>query len=375
MPSSDDSAQSPTASAALQPVDNALDDHLGPAVSPRSGGAVGSGRLDDSGLPGGFDPSGRFDPEGRFGRSGRFDGLGGVSGVVGPVAVEGDLAELAGRCLAADGGLPLAADPGFLRRRWSGEGVLSLQVRDGGGRLVAAGAVRPTRPVPGVGDVWGGGATFAGLVDPDFRGRGLGGRLLRWGLEEGVRLGGDVTVETESLTGRAFELFAGHGLRQVFAEDVLRFDLGAGGVPEMGWPVGAGLSSWSDGDAERFFWVYEAAFRERPGFPGLSAEEWIADLVEDDEFRPGWSVLATVPGVGDAGFVTAAVGWIVQVGVVPAARGSGLGAALVTEALRRMRDDGAGEAWLDVNVDNPAARLYRRLGFVDKGRRARFRLG
>jgi ribosomal protein S18 acetylase RimI-like enzyme len=83
-------------------------------------------------------------------------------------------------------------------------------------------------------------------------------------------------------------------------------------------------------------------------------------------------VIATVPGRGDIGFVTAAVGWIVQVGVVPAARGEGLGAALIREALTRMQDDGATEAWLDVNVNNPAAKLYERLGFRHQGRRARY---
>ena len=62
-----------------------------------------------------------------------------------------------------------------------------------------------------------------------------------------------------------------------------------------------------------------------------------------------------------------------QVGVVPAARGRGIGAALVGEALRRMRADGATQAWLNVNVDNPAVRLYRELGFEHRGRRARYR--
>jgi len=82
-------------------------------------------------------------------------------------------------------------------------------------------------------------------------------------------------------------------------------------------------------------------------------------------------VIATVPGRCDVGFVTAAVGWIVQVGVVPAARGAGLGAALVREAMTRMQTDGATEVWLDVNVNNPAARLYAWLGFRNEGRRAR----
>ncbi|MEV4637150.1 N-acetyltransferase [Actinoplanes sp. NPDC049548] len=345
--------------------------------------------------------------------AGRVSTADALTWIVAPLAVEGELLRLAERCLAADGGLPLSAEPGFVRRRWVGDAVLNVQVRTADGGLVAAGAIRPTdpsrsspvdpvevvpadgaapvvletaRPTDSVGassisashgapsGVWRGGATFAGLVDPEFRSRGLGGRLLDWGLTEAARLGGAVTVETESLTARSRQLFAGRGLRQVFAEDVLRFDLGARGVPEVAWPSGTTVREWSDADAERFFRVYDAAFRERPGFPGWSAAQWIADVVDDDEFRPGWSLLASVPGLGDAGFVTAAVGWIVQVGVVPAARGRGLGAALVTEALRRMRSNGAEEAWLDVNVDNPAAGLYRRLGFEDRGRRARFQL-
>jgi mycothiol synthase len=264
------------------------------------------------------------------------------------------LVELAGRCLNADGGLPLASDPDFVRRRWTTP--TTVAVRDSEGRLVSAGAVRD-------------GAVFTGLVDPVARDAGLGARLLDWGLDRA----GPVTVETEGLTPAAEALFAARGLRQVFAEDVMRIDL-TGTVPQAAWPEGTDLATWSDATAERFAAVHDAAFRDRPGFPGHPAAEWIADLTEDDDFRADWSILAGVPGLGDAGFVTAAVGWIVQVGVIPAARGRGLGAALVTESLGRQRAAGEPEAWLDVNVDNPgAAALYRRLGFTAAGRRARYR--
>jgi mycothiol synthase len=281
-----------------------------------------------------------------------------------PFDDEGELVSLATRCLAADGGLPLAAEPAFLRRRWRAPGVPTLQGRDHDGRLVAAGAARPTTVT--------GGVTFCGLVDPDARGRGVGSHLLTWGLAQAAQRQQPVTVESESLTVEAEALFAARGLRQVFAEDVMRIDLAAD-VPDPVWPSGTRLADWSASDAVRFHGVYEAAFRERPGFPGWSAAEWIAEVTDDDEFRPQWSVLATLADLGDAGFVTAAVGWIVQVGVVPAARGRGIGGALVIEALRRMRADGATHAWLDVNIDNPAVRHYRRLGFEHRGRRARYR--
>lgn len=271
-----------------------------------------------------------------------------------------DLIALAGRCRAADGGLPLTAEPAFVRRRWTAEGRATRVGRDGDGRLVAAAVVRFTDDA----------ATVAALVDPDARALGFAADLLDWGLRAAAARPVTV-VETEALTADQSALFAERGLRQVFAEDVLRLDLTAPVAPRD-WPDGATLRPWTEETAPRFFAVYEAAFRERPGFPGLPAAAWIGDLVDDDDFRPGWSLLAELPGVGDAGFVTALVGWIDQVGVIPGARGRGLAAALTGEALARMRAGGGTEAWLSVNVDNPAKRGYLRLGFVESGRRARF---
>ena len=271
-----------------------------------------------------------------------------------------DLVALAARCLDADGGLPLAADPSFLRRRWLAG--MTVSVREGGGRLVGAGALRD-------------GSVFVGLVDPTVRGRGIGAALLDWGLDRSP----PVTVETEGLTPAAEKLFASRGLRRVFAEDVMRIDLEQAASDDSvdrdirrRRPAGIMLETWSDATAPRFYAVYDASFRERPGFPGWSAADWIEGVVEEG-FRPDWSLLASVPDIGDAGFVTAAAGWIDQIGVVPAARGRGIGAALIGEALTRMRADGETDAWLAVNVDNPAAALFRRLGFADQGRRARYR--
>jgi ribosomal protein S18 acetylase RimI-like enzyme len=286
------------------------------------------------------------------------------------VEVAGDVPEelvrLARRCLVADAGLPLAGEPGFLRRRWGAVGGVRFGLLGVTGVLVAAGVVCPGADGPIV----------TGLVDPAVRGHGVGGRLLDHGLAvaEKFALGSDgvVTVETESLTSGVAALFASRRLQRVFAEDVLWIDL-SWFDERPRWPAGAKVTTWCSEVAERFFAVHAASFRERPGYPGPSAAEWIADNEADDEFRPGWSLLATLPGFGDAGFLTAAVGWIVQVGVIPAARCHGLGRALVTEALRRMAADAEPEAWLNVNVNNPgAARLYRDIGFTDHGRRARF---
>ncbi|MGI9005477.1 MAG: GNAT family N-acetyltransferase [Streptosporangiaceae bacterium] len=120
--------------------------------------------------------------------------------------------------------------------------------------------------------------------------------------------------------------------------------------------------------------MYEAAFGERPGFPGWTRERWISWISDDEDFRPEWTLLASLGGT-DAAFVAgAAGGWVAQLGVVPGARGRDIGAALMAEVVRRMRAAGETTIRLNVNVNNPhAAALYRRLGFARTGGRARYR--
>jgi len=271
---------------------------------------------------------------------------------------------LAHRVLAADGGQPIAATAAFLRGRYLADPQSTSAWH--GADLVAVAAVRP-----------GGDGALVGtaMVDPDWRGRGLGGEVLRWLIGQPAG-----TVETQSWTAEADALLRGHGLRPVFAEDVLRIEL-ATRPPVPGLPPDIALTAWAPDRAERFFRVYEATFRDRPSFPGWPAPKWIAWISEDEDFAPEWTVLATRNGV-DVGFVACAhgsaelpEGWIVQLGVVPATRGGGLGAALATWALDQMATAGLSGALLDVNANNPtAARLYRRLGFTAIGRRARYRM-
>jgi mycothiol synthase len=275
------------------------------------------------------------------------------------------IGSLATRCLDADGGLPLVAEPTFVARRFAAPDGRALGAV-AGGELVAAGGIR-VETVDGSPR-----SAATGLVDPAWRGRGYGAHLLDWCLAAGRELSGRVVVESESLTAEAAELFARRGLRQVFAEDVLRFDLAATPLPAIPLPGAVHLAEWTPELAGRFFEAYRGSFGDRPGFPGWSAERWIDWIAGDSEFRPQWSLLATVPGAGDVAFIACVQDWVVQVGVRPDHRGQGLGAALVVEALRRMRAAGGHQTLLDVNVNNPAAELYRRLGFVDVGRRARY---
>jgi mycothiol synthase len=256
------------------------------------------------------------------------------------------------RVLAADGGLPHAAGAQFLRVRFA-EGIAALA----DGVVVASAGYTVDR----------GGV---GTVDPDWRGRGLGTRLLDYLAQRG---GDALTVSTESLTDDADALFRRRGFRQTYGEDVMRIDLTAAAPADA--PLGVTLHEWSEALQPRFFACWRGAFADRPGFPGWALRQWV-DWVSDD-LVPQWTLLAARDGE-DVGFVVGAAGstdegWITQVGVVPAARRAGLGAGLTAEALRRMRDDGRRSAGLDVNVNNPgAARVYARLGFARVGRRARY---
>ena len=261
--------------------------------------------------------------------------------------------DLAGVCLAADGGQPYAADAGFLSDVYmSGATTNSAWA---GRLLVCACALQQ------------GGAT-TGLVHPEWRRRGIGTRALDWAAA--AARGAPLTAETEMLSDGAHALYGSEGLSQVFAEDVMQL-AGPARVPAA--PAGLVLHTWGQAGPARFFAVYDAAFRDRPGFPGWPQHRWVEWVSGDDDFRPQWSMLAVLDGA-DVGFIVGdASGRIVQMGVVPSARGSGIGAVLIGEAVGRMRSSGQKIITLDVNIDNPRAiALYARVGFTRTGRRARY---
>lgn len=266
--------------------------------------------------------------------------------------------ELARICLAADGGQPYAADTAFIDSAYFSE----ARAHSGwdGSRLVCVSALR-------LGET----ATTTGLVQPEMRRRGLGGHAFDWAATAAGSA--PLTAETETLSDGAHALYLSKGLSQVFAEDVMQLP-GSAAVPPVQAPDRLVLSPWGQADPARFFAVYDAAFRDRPGFPGWARERWVEWISDDDDFRPELTLLAALDGT-DAGFIVAdASGWIAQMGVIPSSRGSGIGAALIGEAVSRMRSRGQSTITLNVNVDNPhAIALYRRLGFTRTGRRARYR--
>jgi mycothiol synthase len=286
----------------------------------------------------------------------------------------GSIAALAVACLEADGGLPLAVTESFVGRRYVQESPrATVGAFDTSGRLIASAAAQPAHTDDE------NRAAIVGQVHPEARRRGLGRFLMSWSIMQASSLLADcpavrpgaLHLLTEGLTTAAERLYARYGFTQQFAEDVMRRDL-HGSLPEAPLPPEIALATWTPELAPQFFEAYDASFRDRPGYPGWSAERWIDWVAGDEEFRPDLSLLAT-EGQRPVGFIVCSDEWIVQVGTRPEWRGRGLGSALVVEALRRWRASGGERMLLDVNANNPsAARVYARLGFEVIGRRARY---
>jgi mycothiol synthase len=275
------------------------------------------------------------------------------------------LQALVRQCLDTDGGLPDAASEPFIRGRylagpgtgWFADGV-----------LVAAAALGAERD---------GRVTASGAVSPGFRGRGLGRRLFDWTVAAAD--GAPLLINAESVGESAVRLYARLGLREVFAELVMSADLGGLGqatCPAREVPPGLALKSWTAELAPAFFAAYDAAFRDRPGFPGWSQHDWLTRTTNDERFVPALSRLAVDESGEPAGFVIVGANWIEQIGVVPCWRGCGLGNALLATVMSGIAAAGYGTCWLAVATNNPeATRLYRRAGFADAGRRGRYELG
>lgn len=286
------------------------------------------------------------------------------------------LVDLAVICYLSDGGLHFLFEPDNITSRFfpdaSGAAIGAFAADE---QLVACNTVYISS------DSGTRRATIVGHVRPDLRGRGIGTYLMRWShvQAQSMLAGADadqwvLQVNTESLTETASRLYLAHGFQHVFESLVMRRDLHLP-LPDRPLPPDVTITSWQPDLADQFFQAYDASFRERPGFPGWTAAEWV-DSWTNDNFRPEWSLLARAGDV-PLGFLTGSAnpphGFVVQVGVIPTQRRRGLGSGLMVETMRRMQAAGAASIQLTVNVNNPGAiQTYAELGFVTIGRRARY---
>jgi len=187
-------------------------------------------------------------------------------------------------------------------------------------------------------------------------------------------------ITCENITNEVIASYAAKGFTLFFAEKVMHYDLSVV-LPHLTSPPLVSYLTWDSQSIHAFFTVYQAAFQERPGFPGWSEEEWVRWISSDPTFRPDLSFLAIAQGQ-PVGFVTNAEdeavpeqnGYLIQMGVHPQWRGQKLATALVVRSLHAWQQEGKKSVILHVNVNNPAAiQLYQQLGFTLVRQRGKFR--
>ena len=226
-------------------------------------------------------------------------------------------------------------------------------------------------------DLRGGRVLADGYVHPELTGRGAGALLLA-AVEERARelardlpAGEPVVVETSHLVGdpRAPKLLGCRGYEPVrtFFRMVARLEREPD-VPQ--WPEGTEVRPLDPvRDGPQLQAALDEAFADEWGYARRPYDAWFEAHLGRPGFDPS---LCPVVWAGDR-LVAAALnhpkrmgdwGWVGTLGVLPAWRRRGLGAALLQESFRRFHERGERLVALGVDARNPtgATRLYERAG-------------
>jgi mycothiol synthase len=205
-----------------------------------------------------------------------------------------------------------------------------------------------------------------GLVDPGWRGRGIGG----WLLHRIETLAGDRPVLEVSApaSDEAFrELVERTGYRRRRSSWLMRLDMD-GPPPPPAWPEGIEVRTFDrEADARAVHRLVEDAFADIGNQPPRSYEFWERIHLERGDFDPALWFLA---GDGEelVGVNLAQAGplggYVAQLAVRRDHRGRGLGLALLRHGFAELYRRGVREAYLHVDSENRtgATRLYERAG-------------
>jgi mycothiol synthase len=209
-----------------------------------------------------------------------------------------------------------------------------------------------------------------GVVHPEARGRGLGGRLVEQATARAREMGAKrlhyAALEPDA---GAPALLTGHGFREVrrFYEMGIALD---GTPPAPTLPDGLVLDTFRVEEAEAFHAALDEAFQDHWEHHSRPWEEWWAKQQNVPDFDPTlWFVVRD----GDEIAATArndanrnGGGWVGALGVRRTWRGKGLGKALLLHTFGEFHRRGIDRVSLGVDAESPtgATRLYESAGMT-----------
>ena len=254
------------------------------------------------------------------------------------------------------------------------------RVAEVGGRLVGTCWVRLVSSVT-VFSADGTEAYVEGRVDAGHRGRGIGAALLGWTLRR-ARAAGARSAFTDTDSPAGVALLTAQGFRHDRLLEVMVLEDPSAVAPPA-WPAGTRLERRGRGQAlvDAVVAACDRAFADLEGYRGATRPV-VARVLADDSSDPSLCLLAwrggEVVGLcycrlersGDA-----LGGWVEDLGVAPAARGIGLGRALLRQGVAELAARGAASVLLGVDARNEVAKgLYLATGFKRTGELTRYQL-
>jgi mycothiol synthase len=221
-----------------------------------------------------------------------------------------------------------------------------------------------------------------GVVDPAYRGRGVGRALMEWAIDRGsdqLRSSGGnlpkyLRVNSYDFQTADHRLFARFGFEPVrYFEELLR---PLDDLPPTATVDGVRIIPWPDDRDEEIRIAKNVSFANHWGSTATSTTSWQV-MVRGFSARPALSFVAidnTDAVVGfclnhryesDDDLLGRRDGWIDSLGTLPTHQGRGIASALVAHSLHAFARAGLTHASIAVDSENPsgAARLYRNLGF------------
>lgn len=236
-------------------------------------------------------------------------------------------------------------------------------------------------------------ANLTSIVHPAYRGKRINAALIQW-METCTRQQFRPLTDSkpqlmrvscaDHLTDRV-NLYTQHGFEAARYAYKMQRSLISNPMSAISLPDGLHLATWQPEQDYLLMQTFNDAFSGYWGLPEMHEDLWQQLFTGVSQFRGDLTFLA-MHGESIVGFCLNWVndaknretdikeGWIEAVGVIPAWRGHGIAAALLSHTLNAFIAAGLEQAALDVDTQNPtgALRLYEKMGFTAVKRTAYF---